>query len=243
MVTVSKLTSCLVMVACYFSIKVHASTIMEVDKVCPIDGEKFTATVAMSGTSWGRRFDLKQLGPIIQPWPIPICPKSGFAMYREDFSESELEHLKLFVMSEQYQSMRMTHTPHYLASRIATELGASGWHKVSLLLNATWEAENKNQDLEAAYQVELEQTLIDYIKTLETNTDEWFTAYILLANCKRRQMDFDSAEETTNIILSEYKDDERSHIVEMTQRLLKLIREKNNKPRGIDAASDEYINP
>jgi len=46
---------------------VGAHTLGNVDYVCPLDGTKFTAITDFSGTTFGKRLDLKPLGPTPAP--------------------------------------------------------------------------------------------------------------------------------------------------------------------------------
>ena len=66
---------------------------------------KFTALEDMSGTSFGKRLDLRAIGPTASPWSLPVCPKDHFVLLKQKFSPEELADLRRFVNSEPYQTV------------------------------------------------------------------------------------------------------------------------------------------
>ena len=123
----------------------YAHTVRDVDFVCPLDGEEFTQRISASGTSYGRMLDLKPYGPIAAPWSLPVCPTSGFVMYRPRFSAEEVGKLKPYVDSYEYWSMRRTETTYYLAAKLQEVLGEPDETLAFTLLQATWQAESREQ--------------------------------------------------------------------------------------------------
>ena len=218
-----------------------ASMIGEREFKCPLGGEVFKSTVAMSGTSWGQRFDLKKLGPIYQPWPTPVCPTNGFVMYKESFTEEELANLKSFIASDNYQQLRAQHSTHYLAAKMEERLGITGWPVVWLYLQATWETETSGMQNQTAYLEALQTVLEEYSQGLVTNTDEWLTGKLLLANTQRRLKNFEAAIETAQEVQAAYADDNRKHIKDMLNRFIMIAETGDARPRGIDEESDRYL--
>ena len=80
-----------------------ASTFKEVHKTCPLCKTEFDTMVAMSGTQFGRRLDLKPLGPIAAPWPIPVCPKCKFVLYSDNIPKDELDKCQKIVSDAAYK--------------------------------------------------------------------------------------------------------------------------------------------
>src|SRR5687767_7310063 len=101
----------------------YAHTVRDVDFVCPIDGEEFNQRISASGTAYGRMLDLKPYGPIAAPWSLPVCPTTGFVMYRTRFTPEEIGKLKPYVDSYDYWSMRRTEATYYLAAKLQEVLG------------------------------------------------------------------------------------------------------------------------
>ena len=82
-----------------------AATEGEIDCTCPLCKTKFKAVVDFSGTSFGKRLDLKPIGAIRSPWRIPVCPKCQFVLFADKFSDDELKVLGEFVASEAYKEI------------------------------------------------------------------------------------------------------------------------------------------
>jgi len=69
----------------------YAMTIGEEYFICPIDNQQFKTHANYSGTSFGMRLDMKPLGPIPAPWLLPTCPKCGFPLFKEEFSNEDIK--------------------------------------------------------------------------------------------------------------------------------------------------------
>ncbi len=120
---------------------VGASTYFEVEKVCPIDGEKFSFLELGSISQWGSLPDGMPLGSGYFPIQLAQCPKNGMVLYR-DFDAPTIQRLKPVIKGEAYQALYAAEeTRYFLAYHIARELGDpdAPW----LLLSATWEAKNE----------------------------------------------------------------------------------------------------
>lgn len=122
-----------------------ASIVMDVEITCPIGGERFEATVAMSGTQFGQNLDRRPFGPTVSPWPISKCPSNGFVIYKNDFTASEIDQLMPYVNSVTYQTLQKHESDYYLAARLMQHLGAPKSAIADALLKATWEAEQDNR--------------------------------------------------------------------------------------------------
>lgn len=119
-----------------------ALTLSKREMTCPLDGQKFTATVIGSYTQFGIRLDLKPHGALMAPAPIPVCPASGFPIYRENFTADEIARLKALVETAEYKALRARHTDYFMWSWIERHLGgADPWRHGNILLRATWQAE------------------------------------------------------------------------------------------------------
>jgi hypothetical protein len=117
-----------------------ASTFVEVEKICPVGGEKFKHMELMSISTFGAMPDGMPIGSGIFPIQPPMCPGNGLVMY-DEFDAAAIAKLEKIVPGEAYQAMRRQETPFYLAYRLAAELDDKErlpW----LLLAATWQAKN-----------------------------------------------------------------------------------------------------
>jgi hypothetical protein len=123
----------------------QALTTREVEEACPIDGEKFKTTVAMSGTQFGVYLDAKPFGALLAPSPLPKCPSTGFVMYKSKFSDDELIKLREYVHSAEYKALSGVETSYYLAAKLQRQVGDDSRRIASTLLRATWQAATDDQ--------------------------------------------------------------------------------------------------
>lgn len=124
-------------------------TLRPVTMTCPYDGTKFEFQQQMSGTSFDRSFDFMAFGPIQSPWPLAVCPTNGFVFYKDDLTPEEIEKLRPFILSADYQALK-EETSHYRAARIMERAGEPQKKISTMLLLATWEA--TTEAARAAYQ-------------------------------------------------------------------------------------------
>ena len=82
----------------------NALTTRPVEHTCPIGGEKFTSVMVMSGFSVDMKTDLEPVGMIMAPAPIPVCPNNKFVMFKDDFTQQELNKYKKVIRSKAYLS-------------------------------------------------------------------------------------------------------------------------------------------
>lgn len=123
----------------------RASIIKEVSFTCPIGGETFSSLAQLSGYQKGSFLDFKPYGMLSAPNPLPRCPSNGLVMYKHKFTQEELGRLEEYVLSEEYQDLRKTHTNYYLVSRLKKYLGVPQNEIAFTLLQATWEAKPGEQ--------------------------------------------------------------------------------------------------
>ncbi len=108
---------------------------------CPIGGEEFQSLVVRSGYQQGQRLDLRPYGMIVSPIPLPQCSGNGFVMYKDEFSDEELEKLKPIVASKDYQAIRKIHRTYYLAAFLEEKMGTSDSTLAAYYLRASWQVE------------------------------------------------------------------------------------------------------
>ncbi|MGE4459584.1 MAG: hypothetical protein AB7D31_10025 [Stenotrophomonas sp.] len=117
-----------------------AMTFMKVDYVCPIGGERFSASTMGSGTSFGHFLDGRAHGAIQSPWPLVECPGNGFLLFREAFDKTELEALGAYVQSADYQRLRGTETSYWRLAQLLRVVGAPAAEQAGALQRASWQA-------------------------------------------------------------------------------------------------------
>lgn len=167
----------------------QAHTVREVELECPLDGEKFRQVLAASGTQFGAMLDLKPIGRIAAPWPLPVCPKSGFVMYRS-FTPDEIARLKPFVATTEYAEM-LSDAPYFRAARIGAFLGDKREAIADVLLQATWEAQSPRQY--ARYAREAHVAFRELLEMTAREDASWPKLQVVTGELERRLGRFDEA--------------------------------------------------
>ena len=165
---------------------VHALTYGDAEFTCPIGGEVFTSQVVGSYSRFGTRLDLKPLGALVAPLPIPVCPGNGFVMYKETFSKEELAKLTSIVESDAYRDARKQHTDHYMAAFLLEKMAPVALDLAHVYLKASWEAEEKRPDRLAEYQALSLARFKTYLESDPKRDDSWWIAQSAAASLERR---------------------------------------------------------
>lgn len=116
---------------------------MPVKVTCPLCGHHFTAIVDVSGTMFGRRLDLKPIGPYPAPWMIPVCPKCHLVIYSRKITAADLARIKTLVKTDGYKALAKDSPTYYLLSRIFRHLNRDALLVAHTLLKATWQVEHQ----------------------------------------------------------------------------------------------------
>ncbi len=114
---------------------------MRVQVTCPVCGHHFTAIVDVSGTMFGRRLDLRPIGPYPAPWLIPVCPQCHFVIYSRKIPAADLARARKLVNTPRYRALAKDNPSYYLLARILRFLGRSDLIVAHTLLKATWQVE------------------------------------------------------------------------------------------------------
>ena len=123
-----------------------AITRYEITLTCPIDGQRFTATLMGSYFQSGMRLDFKPIGSLVAPYPYPVCPGNGFVMYKDAFSDNELSAIRAIVLSDEYRQLRIKNTDYFMVAYVKQRLGANHYELGNTYLRASWEAETASLD-------------------------------------------------------------------------------------------------
>jgi len=116
-----------------------AMTIRTEEFTCPICGTAFKQDMVGSSTSLGRFLDGCPDGAGGWPWPLPVCPKCHFVLFRRRFSAKQLAALRAFVTSPEYAALvAQRHSEQYRAAVMQERLGASHADLATAYLAASW---------------------------------------------------------------------------------------------------------
>ena len=194
-----------------------------VELVCPIGGEKFKMAQVGSSFISNRYLDLRPFGPGPAPWPLAKCPSNGFVIFRDKFSDSELDQLREFVATSEYRELTRIHRNYYLAAVLQRHIQAPPEQVAFTLLQATWQATSKQQ-----YKHYAQEALDGYRVLLnEPNPDKekWTTYQLVAGELERRIGNFDDATKRFSELKNSHPDD--AHIQEIIQLQLSLIADRN----------------
>jgi tetratricopeptide (TPR) repeat protein len=177
-------------------IMVFADTRFVVDCVCPLCQTAFKATLAGSGTMFNRRLDLRPVGAIASPWPVAVCPKCGFVLYkdkREEYPDAELKELRNFVNSDEYRKLSPKAPSYQRLARLYEALKRPPFEVAYTYLEASWQAEGQ-EELNRALLEKSREWFEKYLASSQENEERWKTAEFLRGELLRRLGQFAEAE-------------------------------------------------
>lgn len=207
---------------------VFGLTFKEVEETCPICGTTFKTRRAMSGTVWGRRLDLRPIGPIASPWTIPICPNCRFILFKDKFDNEDVKRFRIFVNSQEYQNLAKNHSPYFLLAKIYESMGMDHLTLAHTYLKASWEVENDQERCDPYLQMSL-RNFEKFLLTYDKKDDQWVNAELLCGEIERRLQYFEKAKNRFDRLLElpEFRKDILRRII-FTQ--IYLIGIKDSKP-------------
>jgi hypothetical protein len=212
----------------------EATTMLTVDRTCPIGGEVYESFEIASTTRMGARLDTRPMGPAAAiPWVE--CP-NGFIVYKDEkeFTAAEIATLTPVVASDAYQQLRREHVAAYRVVHLQRALGMSDGDLAWLLLKAAWEAEDESREsLRQAYLVEAEAALEARAVAGTAGSDDWWTAQIVIAEVERQRSRFPEALAALDVLPTDQLPADDVRI-----RVIKQIRDhaarKDAKPAAIE---------
>ena len=226
-------TRVLILILLFCTSHVWAHTSRQNDFICPIGGESFSQMMDMSGTSFGRYLDLKPFGPIAAPWSLPVCPGNQFVMYKDKFTDEEIQTLAKYIESEEYKKITKEST-YYRAAQLQRQLNEPVEKIANTLLQATWQR--------SSYQQEALDEYKKYIQKLETSKDKkelendetWITAQLVSLELERRTGQFEDAmQRLIRLLKFERFNDESLVFKKILDLQKKLISEKDRNTHEV----------
>lgn len=177
----------LALLACLLPWAASADALVEADAICPLDGEPFRTEAYASYYHAGTRLDGR---PVLEGspeiLPPPVCPRSGFVVYRDNFTPAELERLRALVDSPGFRAARRSTVLHFpVAAYTAQQMGEPPLIVATLYLRGTWESEDRAP-------AEYEDLAVRAIRWLDTLLEERMQAVepaeitLIAANLERQ---------------------------------------------------------
>lgn len=227
-----------------------AMTVFMSDETCPLCKTEFKAELAGSGTQHGMRLDLKPLGPIAAPWPVPVCPKCHFVLFSSELEKTDLAKLNKYVQSKEYQDWGKTRSSYFLMAKLLSQLGKEDISIAHVYLKASWQEEGSDKHLKEDLELSLKH-FDAYLKkgppqkekekNKETDEDEdeasaYYTAQLLKGELLRRLGRFDEAK----VYLQELQKLKRftgTFLGDIVWYEITLCEQKDSKPHVMSEAS------
>jgi hypothetical protein len=199
---------------------------------CPIDGEVFTAIIGSNAESAGQRLDTRRLGAVVEPVPLPVCPTSGFVVYRRDFSPAQLERARELVDTSEFRGAVRTGNEYSVAAWLAERLGEPKMAIAHFYLEASWLMEN-HPVLNPQYLAQALDWYSAALEELEPDSEKWWQVQALRLELFRRLGRWQEAD----ALLAEVPHG-RLPTGHMLKRVLvqqqMLIQRRNTQPRPMD---------
>ena len=213
--------------------KLFGATETEEACTCPLCKTKFKAILDASGSSFGRRLDLKPIGAIVAPWRLPVCPKCKFVQFKDadKFKADELKALKKYVESDAYKSISPKESSYYRVARMFEHLKKPAIEIAHVYLKASWQAEGDERQHKAC----LDKSLEHFVRFLATNpgkNDDYRTANFLRGELLRQLGKFDAAKKHF-LTLQQQEEFKTKPFPEIIAQELELIEKKNAAPQTI----------
>jgi hypothetical protein len=171
-----------------------ATTILKMERVCPVGGEKYDSFMIGSTSYFGLRLDLRRNG-VGAFLPYVECP-NGFIVFKDekDFTPDEIAKLTPVVASGTYREARQSEVDAYRVVLLRRALGASDADLRHQLMQAAFEAEVHQKDaLHAKYLALAAAAYTDFVKAHSEQDTEWWVAKLRLAEIARQQGRFADA--------------------------------------------------
>jgi hypothetical protein len=218
------------------------------ESVCPLDGQKFRSNGGSESVEenlgsygshgrpldpyrvYGRSLDLRSNGATFSPWPLRQCPSNGFVVYKRAFSAGEVDRLRRYVSTAEYQALKGAHTRYYLAAKLRSHMGEKPADFRYTLLFATWEAGSNWEDAKhyAKYATEALAAFKEALLKPPTNAEEWMRDQLIAGELERRLGRFEDA--TTRFrALSARKELQEQGLRDVVNAQLHLVGRKDSR--------------
>ena len=79
---------------------------VERQMTCPLDGERFSYMTTAAYTTSGERPDGRPYSSSQLLLNLPECPRSGFVVFKEEFTPAEVDRIRPLVESQEYRALR-----------------------------------------------------------------------------------------------------------------------------------------
>ena len=208
----------------------EASTFRPVKKTCPLCQAEFSFMAQGSGFQSTMRLDLKPVGAIAAPWPIPVCPKCKFVLYSDDIPKEELEKCQKIVSGAAYKE-HSERASYYLLGILDEKMEKDDLTIGHIYLKASWQEERDTKQL--SEDLQLSQKHFDaFLAKASEHNESWQTAQLVVGEIKRRLKNFDESKKHFEGLkaMKEFQGNQLEKIIDFQ---LRLIAKKDSDPHSM----------
>jgi uncharacterized protein (DUF2225 family) len=212
------------------AVTVAALTYKLVKKTCPLCKTDFKFMEEASGTQLTVELDLRPIGPIDAPWPIPVCPKCKFVLYQDQIAQEELEKCQRIVSGADYKS-HSERASYYLLGILYEKLEKDDLTLANVFLKASWQEEGSGSKFEEDLKIS-EKHFAAFLAKASKHDQAWRSAQLVIGEIKRRLKHFDESKKHFEGLktMKEFQENLFGRIVDFQ---LRLIAEKDSNPHSL----------
>lgn len=214
------------------------STVSSGSTTCPVCLAEVSYRDQMSATVFDTRLDLRPVGMIISPSPLPVCGECGFVVFAGSAAPRELAAWRAVAASPEYLALAGRGT-YYRAAFLYQKLGRDRSDIAEAYLKASWEEEREPEKEKEDLGLAL-SNFDAYLPEAVEGSDAWVMLQYLRAELLRRLSRFPEAER----VLASLRGREAAKMAGLADFIRyerKLCGRKDASPRAIGEMGKEGI--
>ncbi|TNE31238.1 MAG: hypothetical protein EP349_04265 [Alphaproteobacteria bacterium] len=179
---------------------------------CPVDKEGLLTPELGMPITFGRNLDWEPEAHIGYPPPMPVCRTSGAVITKSEYTDEELELLKMAVNTDEYKALYAEkHASYFLRAELNRLLELDAENRWWYLLNATWEASHCNaKDKYRLYALRTIEAAKERLQKIPETESEYWVLNLIIPNLYRRIANFNAAQEWLDKLGNKLPKDEAS---------------------------------
>jgi hypothetical protein len=216
-----------------------ASAAGALDFTCPVDGTRWKQAPEIPGRVLGLRLDLKKLGTVAQPLPLPQCPRCRLVLFQTDMAPELVRRLKAFVTTPDYRQIAARRSTYLCLAQIEENLAAPPRHIAHAYLRASWQLEDRPGLHRAVLTCALEK-FNEALATMSADDPEIANTGLLCGELERRLGLFEQASRR----FASYRDADgyqQERIQQIILRQMGLIAQRDSAPHAVQESEERLI--
>jgi tetratricopeptide (TPR) repeat protein len=213
---------------------------------CPLCHNQFDELEPISCYTAGQRLDLRLIGAVSSPWPVPLCPTCGLVIYKAEkpFTPREARIVAEVMATQTYKAIPQCEQAYHRMALIFEALKKPADVVAYTWLQASWEVEDKvrvNRQFLGKSLQWYERFLAKQPRSpkasSERSKNRLMTAQLLKGELLRRLKKFQAARDHFEPLLNIVEFKTHAFFGSIINQELKLIEMKNALPQEIQQAA------